>query len=85
MAMLRKVKIEMPLQIHEGFVAKCDPASREFEVLKNRFIIRRPSPGDIIEIPCDLEDANKLLLLASQLHHVAELPIARAINATLKP
>ena len=82
MAMLRKVKIEMPLQIHEGFVAKCDPASREFEVLKNGFIIR---PRATIEVPCDLEDANKLLLLASQVYPAAELAITRAINGTLKP
>jgi hypothetical protein len=74
----------MPLRVYDGFIAKCDPSSREFEVLKNGIIIHHPNPGDMIELLCDLNDANKLLLLASQVHHQAELPIAQAIAAALK-
>jgi len=32
---LRMIVIEMPLSMHDGFVEKCDPSSREYALLKN--------------------------------------------------
>lgn len=33
---LRMTVIEMPLSMHDGFVEKCDPSSREYALLKKR-------------------------------------------------
>jgi hypothetical protein len=37
--------IEMSLDQHDRFLALCVPASREYEILKNGLIIRRPKEG----------------------------------------
>ena len=81
------VIIEMPLRVYDGFIDKCDQSSREYAVLKNGLIIRRPK-GDhferIIEIECDMDDANKLFLLASKVYPEALEDIIKAI-ARVKP
>ena len=81
------VIIEMLLPIYDGFVDKCDQSSREYAVLKNGLIIRRPK-GDhferIVEIKCDMDDADKLFLLASKVYPEALEDIIKAI-ARVKP
>jgi hypothetical protein len=77
------VIIEMPLPVYDGFIDQCDQSSREYAILKNGVIIRRPK-GDhferIVEIRCDTEEADKLLLLASKSYPEAVQYIARAIS-----
>ncbi len=74
--------IEMPLPVYDGFIDKCDQSSREYAILKNGLIVRRPK-GDqfehIVEINCDKDDADKLLLSASKVYPEAVQYIARAI------
>jgi hypothetical protein len=81
------VIIEMPLLVYDGFVDKCDQSSREYAILKNGLIVRRPK-GDhferILEIHCDKHDADKLFLLASKIYPEAVQHIARAVMAALK-
>jgi hypothetical protein len=76
------VNIEMPLPVYDGFVDKCDQSSREYAILKNGLIIRRPK-GDhferIVEIACDMDDADKLFLLASRVYPEALENIIKAI------
>jgi hypothetical protein len=76
------VIIEMLLPVYDGFVDKCDQSSREYAILKNGLIIRRPK-GDhferILEINCDKDDADKLFLLASRVYPEALEEIIKAI------
>ena len=73
--------------VYDGFVDKCDKASREYAILKNGLIIRRPKEDHferIVEIRCDTEDADKLLYLATTVYPEAVEDIARAIAAASK-
>ncbi|HEV8723463.1 MAG TPA: hypothetical protein VGW77_22820 [Candidatus Binatia bacterium] len=81
------VIIEMPLPVYDGFIDKCDQSSREYAILKNGLIVRRPKADHferIVEIKCDKNDADKLLLLASKVYPEAFQYTARAIMAALK-
>jgi hypothetical protein len=84
---VQRVTIEMLLPAYDGFVEKCEEASREYAVLKNGLIFRRKKDGHLerfVKIECTLEDAEKLLLLAIKTcrHIVAD--IARGITAARK-
>jgi hypothetical protein len=76
------VIIEIPLPVYDGFINKCDQSSREYAILKNGLIIRRPK-GDhferIVEIECDMDDADKLFLLASRVYPEVLEDIIKAI------
>ena len=78
----------MLLVVYDGFVDKCDQSSREYAILKNGLIIRRPKENHferIMEIRCDMEEADKLLLLASKVvYPEAVEDIAKAIAAASK-
>ena len=81
------VIIEMPLPVYDGFIDRCDESSPEYAILKNGLIVHRPQ-GDhferILKINCDIDDADKLLLLASKVYPEAVEYIARAIMAALR-
>ncbi|HEU0048696.1 MAG TPA: hypothetical protein VFQ43_13960 [Nitrososphaera sp.] len=82
-----QVTILMSLVVYDGFVDKCDQSSREYAILKNGLIIRRPKENHferLMEIHCDMEEANKLLLLASKVYPEAIEDIAKAIAAASK-
>ena len=77
----------MSLVVYDGFVDKCDQSSREYAILKNGLIIRRSKENHferIMEIRCDMEEADKLLLLASKVYPEAVEDIAKAIAAASK-
>ena len=82
-----QITILMPLRTYDGLVDNCDQSSREYAILKNGLIIRRPK-GDhferIMEIRCEMEEADKLLALASKVYPEAVEYIVTAINAALK-
>jgi hypothetical protein len=86
---VQEVNIEMPVSVYDGFVDRCDDqASREYSILKNGLIHRREN-GDhyerVIEIRCDLEDANHLLSLATKIYPDAIVDISRGITTSIKP
>ena len=77
----------MPLPIFDGFVDKCDKDSREFAILKNGVIIRISKVDHferLLEIRCDIEDADRLLCLAAAVYPEAVVEIAKAITAARK-
>jgi hypothetical protein len=65
------IVIEMALPIFDGFLDRCDPASKEYAILKNGIIVRRPKADHferIAEIHCDVEQAKGLLDLARRVY-----------------
>jgi hypothetical protein len=84
---MRRVSIEISLPAYDGFVEKCEEASREYAVLKNGLIFRRKKDGHFerfVKIECTVEDAEKLLLLAIKTCPDIVADIARGITAALK-
>jgi hypothetical protein len=78
------VSIEMPLQVYDGLVDKCDQSSREHTILKNGVVVRRENPGNAVVVLCEMIEAQKLLILASKTYPDAKEHILRAIAAALK-
>ena len=82
-----EVTIKMSLPIFDGFVDRCDNASREFAIQKNGVIIRRPKEDHferLLAIRCDIVDADRLLFLANTVYPEAVEEIAKAITAARK-
>jgi len=82
-----QVTIEMSLPVYDAFIEKCDPASREYSILKNGVILRSSDgdhPARTMKILCTMEDADKLLFSASGVCPEAVEDIARAIADALK-
>lgn len=83
---VRPVNIEIPLRVYDGFVDKCDQASREYAILKNALLVRFEKEQDLIfEICCTLEEADKLIVLAADIYPDAVEYIKRAIVGALSP
>jgi len=70
--------------VYDGFVDKCDQSSREYAILKNGLVVQGDRSERIVEIRCDMEEVNKLLLLASKVYPEAVEDIAKAIAAASK-
>jgi hypothetical protein len=84
---VKRVSIEIPLSVYDSFIEQCEESAREYEVLKNGLIFRRPKPHDFerfVKIDCTLEDANKLLLLAAKICPDVIKAIAKGITHSLK-
>jgi hypothetical protein len=79
----------MPLPVYDGFLDKCDQkAPGEFRLLKTAVVIRRPKDDHyerIVEIQCDLGDANKLLSLAVKIYPDAVADISSGITTSTRP
>ena len=74
--------IEMSLDHYDRFLEKCDASSREYEILKNGLIVRRPNVGHyerIMEIACEVREAQMLLAIARRLYPDAVSAIEKAI------
>ena len=77
----------MTLPAYDGFVEQCEESSREYELLKNGLIFRRTKGHQFerfVKIECTLEDANKLLLLATKICPDVVVAIAKGISTSLK-
>jgi hypothetical protein len=74
--------IEMFAERYDGFVARCDIASREYAILKDGVIIRDHTSDEqrVIGILCDEADAARLRLVASLVYPEAVLAITTAID-----
>jgi hypothetical protein len=82
-----EVTILMPLPIFDGFVDKCDKDSREFAIFESGVVIRISKVNHfehLVEIPCDIVDADRLLFLATTVYPEAVDDIAKAIAAARK-
>ena len=83
-----EVTILMPLPIFGGFFDKCDKDSREFTILENGVVIRisEADPFErLVEIPCDIVDADRLLFLATTVYPEAVDSISKAIATARNP
>jgi hypothetical protein len=80
---VQPVNIEIPLGVFDGFVGKCDEASREYAILKNGLLVRR-GKDRLVKIECRMEDADKLLVVASDVYPDAAEHIKRGIVIWLK-
>jgi hypothetical protein len=58
--------IEIPAALY-GFWICCDASSREYAILKNGVVVCPPNgDGRVIQIPCELSDAESLLAVATK-------------------
>jgi hypothetical protein len=74
--------IEMSLDHYDRFLEKCDASSREYEILKNGLMVHHPKHGHnerIMEIPCEVPEAQMLLAIARRLYPDAVSAIEKAI------
>ena len=79
-----QVTILMSLSTFDGFVDRCDKDSFEFSILENGVIIQKFKEDRferLIEIRCDLVDADRLLYSATTVYPGAVDDIAKAIAA----
>ena len=75
--------IEFAIDQHKRFLGLCDPASREYEILKNGLVVRRAKDGQyerVVEIFAEMREAQLLLALAHQICPVAVPAIVKAIS-----
>ena len=78
-----KTLIEISLDHHDRFLERCDPACREYEILKKRPIVRCPKDGHyerIVEIHCEMPEAHILLDAARRLYPGLVSAIQKAIS-----
>ncbi len=76
--------ILMSLLVYDCLIDRCNETSREFAILNNGVIIRRYKEDHferILEIRCDISDADRLLYLATTAYPEAVEEIAKAITA----
>jgi len=76
------VIIAMSLEPYDRFWKQCDLTSRAYAILKNGLIVRHPEDKyseRIIEISCDANEAQNLLVLAADVCPDAILPIEKAL------
>jgi hypothetical protein len=74
----------MSLPQYDQFFALCDPPSREYAILKNGVIVRRPKEDHferVMEIDCTVEEAKLLLDLATQCYPAVVPNIEKALAA----
>jgi len=75
--------IEFAIDEHKRFLGLCDPASREYEILKNGLVVRRAKDGQyerVVEIFAEMREAQLLLALAHQICPDAVPAIVTAIS-----
>jgi hypothetical protein len=75
--------IEFAIDHYNRFLALCDPASREYEILKNGLVVRRAKDGQyerVAEIFAEMRDARLLLAVAHKICPVAVPAIVKAIS-----
>jgi hypothetical protein len=77
----------MPLQAYDVLIEQCGESSREYATLKNGVIVERGKEDHFarfVKIECSIEDAEKLLLLATKKCPDVVGDIARGIAIALK-
>jgi hypothetical protein len=77
---MQGILIHMPRDQYDSFVAKCDPWTRQYTVLKNAIIYGRPIDG-YAELLCTVPEANGLLDTAEHVYPKVAPHIKDAIAA----
>ena len=75
--------IEFAIDHYDRLLALCDPASWEYEILKNGLVVRRPKNGQcerVVEIFGEMRDARLLLPLAQNNCPLAVPAIVKAMS-----
>jgi pentatricopeptide repeat protein len=75
--------IEFAIDHYDRLLAHCDPASREYEILKNGLVVRRAKNGKyerVVEIFGEMQDAQLLLDLANKICPLAAPAITKATS-----
>ena len=83
-----KTLIAMPIATYQGLLGRCLLASREYAILKNAIISHVPTnarEGNMVEIFCDIEDAQLLLDLAKRAFPVAVADIETSLSPVSDP
>jgi len=76
------VLIEIPPDLYDRFWICCDSSSRDYAILKNGVIVHGPNgDGRVIQIPCNLSDAENLLAVANKVFPEA-VPAIKKVIAT---
>ena len=78
-----KTLIEISLDQHDRFLERCDPACREYEILKKGPIVRPPNGNHyerIVEIHCERPEAKILLDAARRVYPGVVSAIQKAIS-----
>jgi len=64
---MQGILIQLPRDHYDSFVARCEPSTRQYTVLKNAIIHKRPNE-DYAELLCSLPEANGLLDAAEHVY-----------------
>ena len=75
--------IEFAIDHYDRLLPHCDRGSREYEILKNGLVVRRPKNGQyerVVEIFGEMRDAQLLLALANKICPIAAAAITKAMS-----
>ena len=75
--------IELAIDHYNRLLPLCEPASCEYEILKNGLVVRRAKNGQyerVVEIFAEMRDAHSLLALANKICPVAAPAITKAMS-----
>ena len=75
--------IEFAIDHYNRLLPLCDPASREYEILKNGLVVRRAKNGQherVVEIFAEMREAHLLLALANKICPLAAPAITKAMT-----
>jgi len=75
--------IEFAIDHYDRLLALSDPASREYEILKNGLVVRRAKNGQherVVEIFAEMREAHLLLALANKICPLAAPAITKAMR-----
>ena len=76
-----KIMLVIPMKHYDILLAKCDTALPEYPMLRNGIITRGQAGQVAVEIPCALEQAEKLLDLARRINPDAAHSIEESIRS----
>lgn len=77
---MQGILIQLPRDHYDSFVARCDPWTQQYTVLKNAIIHELPEDC-YAELPCTVHEADSLLNIAEHVYPEAAPHIKDAIVA----
>jgi hypothetical protein len=80
-----KILVDIPMDEYNNFLQKCDATRPEYEMLKNGIITQDQKKGRAVEILCEVEDAKRILDLASEIYPHAVPHVQESISLARGP
>jgi hypothetical protein len=80
-----KLLIDIPMDQYSGFLGKCDVLSPEYEMLKNGVITGDGEQHAAVEFLCRIDDAKRLLDLATRIYPETASRIEQCIKLARQP